>query len=336
MPEWMKNSEYSNNFVVSTRVRLARNVKNIPFPNKMRSHAEIQHIVDIAKKSFLINSDFKFIDFSKISNIEKLKLYEKYLVSHEFSKRNYSGLILSRDEKLSIMVMEEDHFRLQCILPSLNIEKAHKLVDEMDNMLAKNAEYAFIDKLGYLSACPTNIGTGMRVSVMMNLPGLNLSGDIKQVVKKLKRIGQTCRGAFGEGSNSLGDLFQISNEVTLGYSEQEILDNMIQTTDEIIAMEQEVGKKLYEFNPSLIEDKIFRAYAVLKNARIISSKEMLQCISYVNMGVSLGLIDGINMEKLYSLVIDTRPASLIANEKELADDKVRDIKRANIVRNNIN
>jgi protein arginine kinase len=332
MPEWMKNSEFKEDIVVSTRVRLARNVKGVAFPNKIRSKAEVNHIVDIAKKSFLDHSDFSFIDFSKVNNLEKLKLYERYLISHEFAKKNYSGLILSRDERLSIMILEEDHYRLQCIMPSLNIDAAFKYVDEMDNMLALYAKYAFIEKLGYLSACPTNVGTGMRVSVMMNLPALNLSGEIKDVIKNLKRIGQTCRGAFGEGSNSLGDLFQISNEVTLGYSELEILESVTASVNEIIAMEKETQKKLYMGSPSFIEDRIFRAHGVLKNARVISSKEMLQCISYVNMGASLGLIAGVDMEKLYALVIDTRPANLISDDKEVLDEKRRDIKRADIVR----
>jgi len=217
MPEWIKNGDFKDDIVLSTRVRLARNIKGLPFPGKMTLQTQVDRLTEIAKSSFVDDSDFEFVDFAKISNFEKWILQEKYLISPQFARRKYSGLVLSRDERLSVMVMEEDHFRLQCILPGLAVDKAYKLVDEMDNMLSKNADYAFSKKLGYIAACPTNLGTGMRVSVMLNLPALNIAGKMGPVAKDLENRGLTCRGAFGEGSSPLGDLFQISNEITLGY-----------------------------------------------------------------------------------------------------------------------
>jgi len=333
MPEWIKNGQFEDDIVLSTRVRLARNIKGMPFPTKMTLQSEVDLLTETAKKSFLENSDFKFIDFSKISSLEKWVLQEKYLISPQFAKRKYSGLVVSRDERLSIMVMEEDHFRLQCIMPGFAIDKAYSLVDEMDNMLSKNAEYAFSKKLGYIASCPTNLGTGMRVSVMLNLPALNISGNMDIVERDLERRGQTCRGAFGEGSSPLGDLFQISNEVTLGYSEKEIIDSVKASVTDIIRMEKETEQALLNANRVMIEDKIFRSLGSLKNARSISTKEMAKCISYVNMGLSLGLIDGIDHEKLYSLIIDTRPASLAADGGKVLPEEIRDEKRALIVRN---
>jgi protein arginine kinase len=333
MPEWMKNGNFKNDIVLSTRVRLARNIKGLPFPSKMTLQSEVDLLTSKAKKSFMNNSDFEFIDFSKISNLEKWVLQERYLISSEFAKRKYSGLILSRDEKLSIMIMEEDHFRLQSILPGLDIEKAYSLVDEMDNMLSKNADYAFSKKLGYIASCPTNLGTGMRVSVMLNLPALNISGQMGSLIKDLETRGQTCRGAFGEGSSPLGDLFQISNEVTLGYSEKEILDGVKSSVLDIIKNEKEAEKALYQSNKGVVEDKVFRSLGTLKNARLISTNEMTKCISYVNMGLSMGLLKNISHEKLYSLIINTRPASLAIDSGKVLPENIRDEKRAALVRN---
>ena len=332
MPEWMKNGEFKDDIVLSTRVRLARNISGLPYPSKMTTQAQVDTLTDIAKKSFVETADFDFVDFSRISNFEKYVLQEKYLISPQFAKRKYAGLILSRDEKLSIMVMEEDHFRLQSILPGLHIEQAYAMVDEMDNMLAKNATYSFSNKLGYLTACPTNLGTGMRVSVMLNLPALNMTGKMAPMVKDISNIGLTCRGAFGEGSSPLGDLFQISNEVTLGYSEQEILDVVKRTTEEMIRLEKETQKTLYDIDNAAVDDKVFRALGILKNARKLSSNEMNQYISLVNMGISLGLVKGIEHEKLYGLIIDTRPASLAVKDGKLLPEKLRDERRADIVR----
>ena len=332
MPEWMKNGEFKDDIVLSTRVRLARNIGGLPYPSKMTTQAQVDTLTDIAKKSFVDSADFEFVDFSKAPNFEKYVLQEKYLISPQFAKRKYAGLILSRDEKLSIMVMEEDHFRLQSILPGLHIEQAYAMVDEMDNMLSKNAKYSFSKKLGYLTACPTNLGTGMRVSVMLNLPALNMSGKMAPVVKDIANYGLTCRGAFGEGSSPLGDLFQISNEVTLGYSEQEILDLVKRTTEEMIRLEKETQRTIYDIDNAAVDDKVFRALGILRNARMLSSSEMNQYISLVNMGISLGLIDDIEHEKLYGLIIDTRPASLAVKDGKLLPEKLRDERRAEIVR----
>jgi len=336
MPEWMKNGEFKDDIVLSTRVRLARNIQGMPFPSKIRTQEQVNKLTSIAKKSFVDAADFDFVDFSKITNIDKYILQEKYLISQEFAKRKYSGLILSRDEKLSIMVMEEDHFRLQSILPGFHVDEAYAMADEMDNMLSKNTEYAFSSKLGYLTACPTNLGTGMRVSVMLNLPALNMTGKMAPIAKDLANIGLTCRGAFGEGSSPLGDLFQVSNEVTLGYSEKEILNMVKRAINEIISLEKQTQKTVYDINQVAVDDRIFRALGVLKNARMLSSAEMSRCISLVNMGISLGLINDIEHEKLYGLIIDTRPATLAAKDGKVLPEKIRDERRAAIVRTTLN
>ncbi|MEX1308354.1 MAG: protein arginine kinase [Eubacteriales bacterium] len=332
MPKWLRDGEFKDDIVLSTRVRLARNVKGLPYPNKMTKQAEVNRLVSIAKKAFVEHSDFEFIDFGNITNIQKWILQEKYLISPQFAKRKYAGLILSPDERLSIMIMEEDHFRLQGMMPGFEVEKTYALVDELDNMLAKTADYSFSQKLGYLTACPTNLGTGMRVSVMLNLPALNMSREIKPIVAGLEERGLTCRGAFGEGTSPLGDLFQISNEVTLGHSEKDILSAVESATREIIELEKKAQHTMYDINTLLVEDRIFRSLATLKSARRLSTKEMTSCISYVNMGISLGLIDEIDHERLYSLIIDTRPATMAEKDGKLLPEVLRDERRAELVR----
>ncbi len=332
MPKWLRDGEFKDDIVLSTRVRLARNVKGLPYPNRMTKSSEVNRLVGIAKKTFVEHSDFEFIDFGKISNIQKWILQEKYLISPQFAKRKYAGLILSPDERLSIMIMEEDHFRLQGMMPGFEVERTFALVDELDNMLAKTADYSFSQKLGYLTACPTNLGTGMRVSVMLNLPALNMSREIGPIVEDLGTRGLTCRGAFGEGTSPLGDLFQVSNEVTLGYAEKEILGAVKSTVQEIISLEKKAQRTLYDINASLVEDRIFRSLATLRHARMLSTKEMTSCISYVNMGISLGLIDEIDHERLYSLIIDTRPATMAEKDGKLLPEVLRDERRAELVR----
>jgi len=280
----------------------------------------------------VVNADFEYIDFSKITNIQKWILQEKYLISPQFAKRKYAGLVLSPDERLSIMILEEDHFRLQSIMPGFEVQKAFALVDELDNMLGKQAEYSFNPKLGYLTACPTNLGTGMRVSVMLNLPALNMNREIGPIVEDLEKRGLTMRGAFGEGTSPLGDLFQVSNEVTLGYSEQEILNAVESATKEIIALEKKTQQTMYDINGRMVEDRIFRALATLKHARMLSTKEMTSCISFVNMGISLGIINEIDHERLYSLIIDTRPATMAEKDGKLLPEIQRDERRAELVR----
>lgn len=332
MPKWLRDGEFKDDIVLSTRVRLARNVKGMPYPNRMTRQAEVNRLVSIAKKTFVEHADFEFIDFAKISNIQKWILQEKYLISPQFAKRKYAGLILSPDERLSIMILEEDHFRLQGMMPGFEVERTFALVDELDNMLSKTADYSFNQKLGYLTACPTNLGTGMRVSVMLNLPALNMSREMGPIVEDLGKRGLTCRGAFGEGTSPLGDLFQVSNEVTLGYSEKEILDAVKSATQEVIALEKNAQRTMYDINAPLVEDRIFRSLATLKNARMLSTKEMASCISYVNMGISLGLIDEIDHERLYALIIDTRPATMAERDGKLLPEVLRDERRAELVR----
>ncbi len=332
MPKWLRDGEFKDDIVLSTRVRLARNVKGLPYPNRMTRQSDINRLVGIAKKTFVEHADFEFIDFGKITNIQKWILQEKYLISPQFARRKYAGLILSPDERLSIMIMEEDHFRLQGMMPGFEVEKTFALVDELDNMLAKNADYSFSQKLGYLTACPTNLGTGMRVSVMLNLPALNMTREIGPIVADFESRGLTCRGAFGEGTSPLGDLFQISNEVTLGFSEKEILKAVESATREMIDLEKKAQRTLYEINGRLVEDRIFRSLATLKNARMLSTKEMTSCISYVNMGISLGLIGNLDHERLYSLIIDTRPATMAEKDGKLLPEAQRDERRAELVR----
>jgi protein arginine kinase len=333
MPLWLRGEE-ENDVVISTRVRLARNIGDIPFLPMLREKEMIQQIKATAllalnKKGV---SDFSLLEMKEIGGVKKQSLIEKHLISRELAENPEGALLLGRDEVLSVMILEEDHYRLQCILGGYQIQQAYMLADELDTMLAKNTAYAFDDKLGYLTSCPTNVGTGMRVSVMMHLPALSLTGAISGVLSAIGKIGLTARGIFGEGTEAAGHVFQISNQVTLGLSEKEILENLKVTADRIIDSERQARKTIKSAWGEDLADRIFRALGILKYARKLSTEELLRQISDVNLGVASGVIEGVDHMSLYSLMMDTRPAIMMENNGEMSPQE-RDVKRAELARN---
>jgi protein arginine kinase len=334
MPLWLRGETPQSDVVLSTRIRLARNLKEIPFPSMLRQKEDIQKVKELAKEALSAkgNSDFIYYDMESLNAIDKQALTERYLISRELAENPNGAVILGRDETLSVMIMEEDHYRLQCILGGLQLNNAYAIADELDNILSRSAGFAFDEKLGYLTSCPTNVGTGMRASVMLHLPALVLAGAIGGVLKAIGKIGLTARGTFGEGTEAAGNVFQISNQVTLGLSEKEILENLSVSVERIIESERQARNTIAKAWNVELQDRICRALGVLKYARKLTTEELLRHISDINLGVALKIIRGVGHTELYSLMMDTRPALLMLNKNDKTPLE-RDVQRAEITRN---
>jgi protein arginine kinase len=336
MENWIKANDNNENCVISSRIRLARNIKGIPFPYKLdeeTSKKVISMVEDAFYVSDYIKSKYKTIRSWDIDSITGQSFLERHLVSNKFLSNNKkSAFIVDDDETVSIMINEEDHIRLQCITSGLNFKEAYKEANSLDNLLEENLDVAFDEKFGYLTACPTNIGTGLRASVMLHLPALTINNEINGVLNAVSQVGMTIRGLYGEGSRALGDLYQISNQVSLGVTEEDILSNLTVVVNQIINQENLSREQLMKKYKYEIEDKVFRSLGILRSAVLLNSKECMGNLSNVRFGVEMGIIKDVHMGMLNSLLIDTQPASLQKIMNEQLSDKQRDLKRAELVR----
>ena len=325
-----------NGIVVSSRVRLARNLSGIPFPSRM-SNEQFEELKQKAKSAvYDSNTPFaktlNFIDMATVPQNEINAMVERHIISPEFAKRGgSSAIILSADESISIMIGEEDHIRIQVILDGLKLEEAYDIAEQIDFLLDSRLHFAFDENLGFLTECPTNLGTGLRASLMLHLPACESSGEIASLSETVNKIGFTVRGMYGEGSKSGASLYQISNQVTLGLSEKEIIDKVKNIVNQIAEHEKDARKKLLENNRVYLEDKLYRAYGTLKYARSVTSKEAKALISDVMMGKNMGIINDVD-ENLLELLIMTEPAGIEDIEKKQLSPEQRDIKRAQIIR----
>ncbi len=260
---WYKTNGNSSDVVISTRVRLARNLTDFPFPGKMNKDMQSTLItrLDTAIKDpdCMFYDNYSMVDMDNITNVNKRALTEMHLISNEFeNSESKRAVILNKDQTVSIMVNEEDHLRIQCIMSGLAIEECYSLADKIDNCLDKKLHFAFHEKYGYLTKCPTNVGTGLRVSVMMNLPALFVSGKMASIIPSLSKLGLTVRGLYGEGSLPYGNIYQISNQVTLGLSEQELLEKIINIANQLIENERNTRSERYSTRKDSVEDYCFR------------------------------------------------------------------------------
>ncbi len=320
---------------VSSRVRLARNFADIPFSAKMST----KHQADLIKRmqeimsGFTVYGKLMFADMNTLHPVDRISLMERHLISPELadSKEN-SGAFINENENVSIMVNEEDHLRVQSIFPGIQLEKAYKVCDEIDSLIAEKADYAFDDKYGYLTSCPTNIGTGMRASVMLHLPALVMTGYMKSILESCNKVGVTVRGIYGENSEAVGDMFQVSNQVTLGRKEEETIASIDGICKQIIDREKMLRLQLYKKNIYRFEDRIFRSYGILQNARILTSKESFKLLSDVRLGVSMGIINDIDIAALNEAMVLSQPATLQKMSGKPLEQDERDIKRAELIR----
>lgn len=307
--------------VVSTRIRLARNVHGYPFPNMIKSRAmarEIVNIVNVSLKPLKERFSLYYIDSLSPEEAEKLK--ENYLVSNALLKNGeYSALIANPDGNISIMINEEDHIREQCFERGLCLEKAYELLLGIDACIGESVVFAKNPRFGYLTSCLTNVGTGMRASVMMFLPALTRRNKIGEVIKRISPQGFILRGGYGEGSGSEGYLYQLSNEFTLGVRESDTLMKVKDTTALICKIEATERMNLKDEDLINLKDSCGRAYGILLNAEILSYPEFLKLISEVKLGVTVGLYAVFEMEKINELIVAMRPSNIVVQENESKD-----------------
>ena len=325
----------SNDVVISTRIRLARNLKDYPFPCKLNSQGRekvIEKVRDAVKKSNSpVASDFSFIKMSELTSSQSVSLVEKRLVSPEFiSETDGRALLISKDECFSIMINEEDHIRLQVITKGLSLEQAYDTADKLDTLLDENLDFAFDEKLGYLTQCPTNLGTGMRASVMLHLPALEKSRAISRIAGNLSKLGLTIRGAHGEGTEPKGALYQLSNQVTLGISEKAAIENLKNITEQLIAQENQARERLCSSID--IQAAISRSLGILRSALVISHDEALKLLSNVRLGIVSKQITDVSTETIDKLMLAVEPATLTVSLNKNLSAHDRDIERAKLIR----
>jgi len=318
---------------VSTRVRLARNISGIPYPRKMTA-AKAQELIDAVWSAFdnsPLKKELKKVEIGAISDLEKKALIEKHLISPELcASKVPSVAIISNDEKISVMVNEEDHLRIQVFADGLDTDNAYDTAKKIETLLAEKLTYDYDSQFGYLTSCPTNAGTGLRVSVMLHLPAVSASGQVNPLLKWAANLGMTVRGLYGEGSRASGALFQLSNQITMGTSEEDILSRLNAAACSLISEERRLSAQLFENNEYKMKDKCLRSLGILKNAYMISSSEAMDLVSNVCMGANAGIIKNIDLNALRKAMFSSMPATLIL-ETENISSQDRDIKRAQIL-----
>lgn len=324
-----------SNVVVSTRVRLARNLKDYPFPCKLTeqdSAKVIASVKDAVKKSNSpIADDFGFIKLSELDPLRGVSLVEKRVISPEFiSESRGRALLLNSDESMSIMINEEDHIRLQVIKKGLALEEAYDIADKLDTLLDENLTFAFDERLGYLTQCPTNLGTGMRASVMLHLPALEKSRAIGRIAGSLSKLGLTMRGAHGEGTEPKGALYQLSNQVTLGISEKAAIENLKNITEQLVTQEEQARERLC--SDLGIRDSIARSLGILRSALMISHDEALKLLSNVRLGIASGQVTDVTAAAVDELMTAVEPATLSVNLGKNLTPRQRDEARAALIR----
>jgi protein arginine kinase len=333
--EWLRGEGPHHQIVISSRVRLARNLRNRAYPGWAKK-AERTAVLELIKPRVeeLADMQDSFSEgLQELSPVEKQVLVERHLISREHAAKGVgSGVVMNRKQTLSVMINEEDHLRMQSIRSGLQLKQAYKLVDKIDSALENRLDFAYDQRLGYLTACPTNVGTGMRASAMLHLPGLVLSELINQVIQAVSKIGLAVRGLYGEGTEAMGNLFQISNQTTLGEKEDEIIARLSKVIETIIDKEHDARQVLIQKKPNTLWDQIGRAYGVLTFAHAMSSKEALNLLSIIKLGVDLGAFPEDRRLPIDELFIDTQPAHLQKSSQQKLNAEERDHLRARIIR----
>ncbi|GAA5480949.1 protein-arginine kinase [Haloferula sargassicola] len=336
--DWMTGGSTDNSIVLTSRIRLARNLAHHPFPGwaKKNQRRRVMELLQPTVEALPAMKDGFSKELSDLDSMHKQVMVERHLISREHAARGEgSAAVIERRQSVAIMINEEDHLRMQSIRPGLDLGEAFSSLSALDDQLADEVEYAFDGKLGYLTTCPTNLGTGMRASAMLHLPALVLSDQIGQVLQAVNKIGLAVRGIFGEGSESLGHLFQISNQSTLGESEEAILERLGRVIAQVEKNERYAREKLMEDDPDMVRDKIGRAYGLLRHAWLISSKEALEYVSMLRLGADLGCFEDDTVRICDELLMDIQPAHLQLHSGRKLSPEERDAIRAEIVRSRL-
>lgn len=341
--EWLRGSGPESDIVVSSRIRLARNLADFPFISRTTEadrteierilHAQLQAIQDAGKAP----GDALYLNVTDLPEVDRQFLVERQLISREHAESEGArSVVIDQAERYSVMINEEDHLRIQVMHSGLDLEAAWQRITAIDDLIEEQVNYAFNEKLGYLTACPTNVGTGLRVSVMLHLPALVITRQIEKVFKSLQKINLAVRGLYGEGSQATGDFYQISNQVTLGQTEEELAKKVADVVPVLISYERQAREFLIHESQETLHDRVSRAFGILRTAQTISSEETLHLLSSVRMGINLGLIGDLPIPTINKLLIHTQPAhlqKLSGNELDATD---RNIERASYLREHLN
>jgi len=337
--EWLRGDGPHHQIVISSRVRLARNLRNHPFPGWAKKAERLLILEEIKPRvEELPEMTDTFSEYmQELTALDKQVLVEKHLISREQAAKSVgSAVVMNRKQTLSIMINEEDHLRMQSLRSGLQLKNVFKLIDKVDSALEERIDYAFHPALGYLTACPTNVGTGMRASAMMHMPALVLSEQINQVIQAVNKIGFAVRGLYGEGTEAMGNLFQISNQTTLGEKEDDIIARLTKVIEQIIEHEQNARQVLLQKKLSTLLDQVGRAYGVLTHAYSMTSKEALNLLSFMKLGIDLGFFPEECQQPISELFMETQPAHLqkLNSQQKLAAEE-RDSLRAEIIRDKL-
>jgi len=333
--EWLKGTGPNPDIVISSRIRLARNLEGISFPhraNKIQNQKILEMVRETTEEINYLKGSL-FLDLESLDSLDKQFLIERHLMSREHAlKKDSKALIIEKEEIVSIMVNEEDHIRCQVMQSGFDLREAWRIIDRIDSALAEKLPIAYSSTLGYLTACPTNTGTGMRASVMLHLPALVITKQINKILAAITKLSFTTRGLFGEGTEAAGNFFQISNQVSLGHTEDEIIDNISGLIKQVIEQEEQARNTLLKKDRAFLEDKIWRAFGTLKSAFIITSSETMELLSMVRLGRDLGIIKDLDRRTINELFLITQPAHLQKVEQRKLTPQERDTKRAELIR----
>ncbi len=333
---WYKEADNQNKIIVSSRIRLARNIADLPFPQRMTTEmfSGLKSRVKKAVEELSLEGvvALKYIEMRDIPENEIYAMVERHIISPDFAgNATDRAIAISEDESICIMIGEEDHLRIQVILGGLELDKAYETADTVDTALGSKLGFAYDSRLGFLTECPTNIGTGLRASVMLHLPVCESLGEIPSISDTASKIGLTVRGMYGEGSKSAASLYQISNQITLGISEKNAIDNLKIIAEQIVAKEEADRKQLGMLE---LEDSVCRAFGTLKYARLLSSEELMKLISLVRLGISMGIIENDTLSPI-SLMIEAQP-NMLAKKYGVVNPRERDEARARLIRGLLN
>lgn len=336
--EWLKGTGPDSNIVMSSRVRLARNLDKIPFSN-WADKGRLEDVLAAVKDATLstgILKDAIFVRLKDLNEVDRIFLVERHLMSPEHAQNvDYKALVVDPKEMISIMINEEDHLRIQVLLSGFNLKECWRIADSLDTELSKKLAFAYSAKWGYLTACPTNTGTGLRGSVMLHLPALVFTGQIGKILQAIAKLGLNIRGLYGEGTDATGNIFQISNQVAMGMTEEEIIDNIERISNQVISREDATRKTILLKSKEALVDRISRALGTLKSAHIITSNETITLLSAIRLGVDLGIVKTMDRRTVNELFLLTQPAHLQELDGRPLNANERDIKRADLIRSKL-
>jgi len=337
--EWLRGGGPEADIVISSRIRLARNLADFPFISRAsdQDRAAIENILRERILGVEASGELLYVDVEELEGVDRQMLVERHLISREHAESEGARAVaIDGREMFSLMVNEEDHLRMQVIESGFSLDSVWQQIDRIDNLIEEKVTYAFHEELGYLTACPTNVGTGMRVSVMLHLPALVITQQIEKVFRGLQKINLAVRGLYGEGSQAMGDFYQISNQITLGRSEIDLVRQIGDIVPKIIEYERQAREFLVSESHENLHDRVSRAYGILRTAQTISSEETMHLLSSVRMGVNLGLIRDLEIPAINQLFIHTQPAHLQKLSGAELDSTDRNIERARYLRRHLN